>query len=110
MLLTAQHLLIGIGSVQVILVGLRATLGPRPRQFKVQLIVLLLMIGLTSYAAFVVAPKVAAIRVAVNGPIASLSDDNPAKAEFGRLHAWSGGLMALALVGAMSLVWFDRRE
>ena len=109
-LLRAQHLLLVAGALQVVLLNVRAALGPRPRQYKIQLIVMLLMLAATGYAAFVTAPKIDAIRVAARGPIAALADGDPAKAAFGRLHGWSNGLMALALVGAMSLMWFDRRE
>lgn len=109
-LLRAQHFLIGAGAIQAVLLNVRAALGPRPRRYKEQLAIVLLMVGLTSYSAFVIAPKIDAIRVAANGPIAALANDNPAKAEFGRLHGWSNGLMALTLIGAVSLLWFDRRE
>lgn len=109
-LLRAQHWLIAAGAVQAVLLNVRAALGPRPRQYKPQLIVVMLMIGVTGYSAFVLAPRIDQIRVAANGPIAALADDNPMKSEFGRLHGWSNGLMALTLAGAMSLFWFDRRE
>ena len=109
-LLRAQHFLIGAGAIQAVLLNVRAALGPRPRQYKVQLATILLMIAVTGYAAFIIAPQIDAIRVSANGPIAALAEDNPAKAEFGALHGWSNGLMALTLVGAMSLMWFDRRE
>lgn len=109
-LLRAQHFLLGAGIVQAILLNVRAAVGPRPRHYKVQFIVMLLMLAATGYSAFVIAPKIDAIRVAVNGPIAALADGDPTKTEFGRLHGWSNGLMALTLVGAISLMWFDRRE
>lgn len=110
MLLRSQHWLIGFGAVQAVLLNARAALGPRPRKYKTQLAIVLLMIAVTGYAAFVIAPKIETIRVAANGPIASLTDDNPVKAQFGRLHGWSNGLMALTLAGAVSLFWLDRRE
>lgn len=109
-LIRAQHWLIGAGAVQAVLLNVRAALGPRPRQYKIQLAIIFLMIAITGYAAFVVAPKIDAIRVAANGPIASLADSDPAKAEFGRLHGLSNGLMALTLVGALGMFWLDRRE
>ena len=109
-LLVAQHYLVGAGALQAILLNIRAAVGPRPRQYKVQLVTMLFMIALTGYSAFVIAPKIEVIRASANGPIAALSNDNPAKAEFGKLHGWSNGLMALTLVGAISLMWFDRRE
>jgi hypothetical protein len=106
----AQHWLIGAGAVQAVLLNVRAALGPRPRQYKVQLAAIFLMIAITGYAAFIVAPKIDAIRVAANGPIASLPDSDPSKAAFGRLHGLSNGLMALTLVGAFAMFWLDRRE
>ena len=109
-LLLAQHYLVFVGALQAVLLNVRAAVGPRPRQYKVQLITMLFMIALTGYSAFVIAPKIDAIRVSANGPIAALGNDNPVKAEFGKLHGWSNGLMALTLVGAISLMWFDRRE
>lgn len=109
-LLRAQHFLIGAGAIQAVLLNVRAAVGPRPRQYKIQLATVMLMIALTGYSAFVIAPKIEAIRVAANGPIAALASDNPAKAQFGALHGWSNGLMALTLIGAVSLMWFDRRE
>lgn len=109
-LLRGQHILLGAGILQAVLLNARAALGPRPRQFKIQLATVFVMIALTGYSAFIIAPRIDAIRVSANGPIAALADDNPVKAEFGRLHGWSNGLMALTLIGAMSLMWFDRRE
>ena len=109
-LLRAQHFLIGAGALQAVLLNVRAAVGPRPRQYKIQLAMVLFMIAVTGYAAFIIAPQIEAIRVSANGPIAALANDNPAKAEFGALHGWSNGLMALTLVGAISLMWFDRRE
>ncbi len=109
-LLRAQNFLIGAGALQAILLNVRAAVGPRPRQYKVQLATILLMIALTGYSAFIIAPKIESIRVSANGPIAALANDNPAKAQFGALHGWSNGLMALTLIGAISLMWFDRRE
>lgn len=109
-LLRAQHWLIGAGALQVILLNVRAAVGPRPRHYKVQLIVLLLMLAATGYAAFVIAPHIDAIRIGANGPVAALADANPMKAEFGRLHGWSLGLMALTFVGAISLMWADQGE
>ncbi len=109
-LLRAQHFLIGAGAIQAVLLNVRAAVGPRPRQYKIQLATVLLMIVVTGYSAFIIAPEIESIRVAANGPIAALSNDNPAKAQFGALHGWSNGLMALTLIGAVSLMWFDRRE
>ncbi len=109
-LLRYQHILWIAGALQLGLIGARAALGPRPRRFKLQIIVLLLMLAATSYSALVIAPKIDQIRASTPGTIAARADDSPVKREFGRLHGFSSGLMALAFAGALVLFWFDSRE
>lgn len=105
-----QHVLWIAGGLQLVLLGARAALGPRPRRFKLQLIVLLSMLAATSYSSLVIAPKIDSIRSSTSITIAALPDDNPVKREFGQLHGLSTGLMALAFAGALVLFWFDSKE
>jgi len=105
-----QHVLWVAGGLQLALVGARAALGPRPRRFKLQLLVLVGMLAASSYSALVIAPRIDAIRTSTATSVAALPDDNPVKREFGRLHGLSNGLLALAFAGALALFWFDRRE
>lgn len=105
-----QHVLWITGALQLALLGARAALGPPPRRFKLQFLVLLAMLAATSYSALVIAPKIDRIRTSTPTAIAALPDDSAVKREFGQLHGLSSGLMALALAGALGLFWFDSRE
>ncbi|MBP6716714.1 MAG: DUF4149 domain-containing protein [Acidobacteria bacterium] len=105
-----QHLLWIVGAVQFVLIGTRAAIGPRPRRFKWQLAILTAMLAATTYSALVIGPKIDGIRTTTPVAIATLADDNPVKREFGQLHGLSNGLMALALVGALAMCWFDTKE
>lgn len=105
-----QNVLWIAGALQLVLLGARAALGPPPRRFKVQFIVLLSMLAATSYAALVIAPRIDRIRTSTPTTIAALADDSPVKREFGQLHGFSSGLLALAFAGALVLFWFDSKE
>lgn len=105
-----QHVLWVAGGLQLALVGARAALGPRPRRFKLQLLVLVGMLSASSYSALVIAPRIDAIRTSQATTMAALPDDSPVKSEFGRLHGMSNALLALAFAGALVLFWFDSRE
>jgi len=105
------HVLMAAGVIQLLLVGIRAALGPRPRRFKAQVAILLLMLGLTGYVGYIVAPRIDAIRQSrPNTPIASLAADDPVRREFVMLHGLSNGLLLVAWIGALTLTWFERRE
>lgn len=105
-----QHLLWIAGGLQLALLGARAALGPRPRRFKLQLILMLAMLAVSSYTALVLKPRIDQIRNSTPVTMASLPDDNPVKREFGRLHGMSNGLLALAFAGALVMFWFDSKE
>jgi hypothetical protein len=55
-------------------------------------------------AQFLVAPRIAAIRDAVSGPIDALAADDSRRIAFGRLHAYSVGWLALAMVAALAVL------
>lgn len=110
MLLRYQHVLWIVGVLQVVLLGTRAALGPVPRRYKWQIIIMAAMLGATSYSALVIAPRIDAIRSSTATTVAALPDDSAVKQEFGRLHGMSTGLLVLALSGAIAMLWFDARE
>ena len=68
------------------------------------------MLALSGYADLVIAPRIAAIRDHTPVAMAALPATDPVRMEFGRLHGLSNGLLALALAGAVSMLWLDRRE
>lgn len=106
----AQFWLWIVGGLQFLLLAARAVIGPRPRGFKWQLGILAGMLALTGYTDLVVAPRIAAIRDQTPVAMAALPSTDPVRMEFGRLHGLSNGLLALALAGAVTMLWLDRRE
>jgi hypothetical protein len=98
------------GGLLLVLLSLRAVLGPRPRMFVVRLVVVTAMLGASLGTTLVLIPGIDAIREGTTGPVASLPDDDTRKAEFGRLHGLSNGLMVLALVGGLWLMWVEMKD
>ena len=105
-----QHVLWITGGLQLVLLGVRAAIGPRPRRFQWQMGLMVAMLAATSYSALVVSPRIDAIRTSTSTTIAALPDDSPVKREFGRLHGVSNGLLALAFAGALAMFWLDASE
>ena len=98
------------GGLLLVLLSLRAVLGPRPRMFLVRLIVVTTMLLGSLAAGVVLTPQIDAIRESTDGPVAALPDDDPRKAEFGRLHGLSNGLMVFVLVGGLWLMWAEMKD
>ena len=99
-----------LAAVILILLGIRAALGPRPRRFAVRVWMVSLMLAMSLATSFLVAPRINAIRVAVNGPIASLPATDERKITFGRLHGLSNGLMLLTVLVGFGLLWTESKE
>jgi hypothetical protein len=105
-----QHVAWGLGAVVLISLGTRAALGPRPRRFAVRMWTVSAMLAASVVTSFVVTPKIDAIRRDVSGPVAALSDDDLRKADFGRLHALSSGLMLVTVLAGIGLIWVEMRD
>jgi hypothetical protein len=86
MLLRYENVLWAVGLVQLVLLVTRAALGPVPRRYKWQLIIMGAMLAATTYSALVISPRIDAIRATTATSISALPDDSPVKQEFGRLH------------------------
>jgi hypothetical protein len=98
------------GLLLIVLLAIRAALGPRPRRIGLRLWTVLGMIAVTAGTLTVLVPRIDGIRRAVPGPIASLAPADPRRIEFGRLHALANGLMVLTLLGGLGLVWFEAQD
>jgi|SRR5687768_15822181 len=62
-----------------------------------------------------VAPRIAELRAGMNGPLASLAPDDPARVAFGRLHMFSVAWLGVAMLGgtiflAVAAITLDREE
>jgi hypothetical protein len=105
-----QHAAWIAGALLVALLIARAVLGPRPRRFAWRMSALLVMMSLSLVSAFVLAPRIEAIRDATPGTIAALADDDPVKATFGRLHGLSNAFALLTILGGVWLIWIEGRD
>jgi hypothetical protein len=60
-------------------------------------------------AEFVIGPRIAAIRATMGGAISSLSQDDPQRILFGRLHAMSVAWLGVAMVAASIFIVLSLR-
>ena len=105
-----QTLAWGAGGAVILLLILRAVLGPRPRPFALRLTIAASMLAVSLASGLMIAPRIDQIRHETSGTVASLPDDDPRKAEFGRLHGLSNGLMALTLVAGAWMLWVEMKD
>src|SRR5262245_12678216 len=99
---------LGVGLLVLFLV--RSLLGPRPRRLAIRMGVVGLMLILGAVTSYYISPRIDQIRNDTRGAIASLSDDDPRKAEFGRLHGLSNILMLCTLGAGISLLWAELND
>ncbi|HET9373188.1 MAG TPA: DUF4149 domain-containing protein [Vicinamibacterales bacterium] len=99
-----------LGGLLLLLLILRAVLGPRPRRFAWRVSVAAVMLGLSLTGGLWIAPQVAAIRDAAPGAVADLPDTDSRKAQFGRLHGISTTLAMVTMLGGVWLMWMEMRD
>jgi hypothetical protein len=105
-----QHLAWFLGGGLLGLLGIRAALGPRPRRFGLQMLLVALMLAASAYTGLIAAPRIDALRADNPTTMAALPATDPRKIEFGRLHGLSNGLMALTLMAGLAVFWIEARE
>lgn len=99
-----------LGALLIALYGLRALLGPRPRQLGLRVWAAIGLLAMSLAGGLFIAPRIDAIRRATSGPVASLPDGDATRSEFGRLHGLSTGLMLLTLLAGAGLMWTEMRD
>lgn len=99
-----------LGGGLLVLFLVRRLLGPRPRYLSVRMGVVVLMLALGAVSAYYISPRIDQIRSETSGSIASLTDGDPRKAEFGRLHGLSNILMLCTLGAGISLLWAELND
>ncbi len=105
-----QHTAWFLGALLLALYGLRALLGPRPRRLGLRVWTAAALLTMSLVGGLVLAPRIDAIRRATDGPVAGLPDGDATRAEFGRLHGFSNGLMLLTLLAGAGLMWTEMRD
>jgi hypothetical protein len=99
-----------MGSVMFVALTLHRLLGARPEKYGIRASILVLMLLVTAYSGFRVAPRIATLQGEVNGPIAALADDDARKVEFNNLHRLANILFGAAAIGGFALLWWEARE
>lgn len=105
-----QHFGWMLGGVLVLLLGVRAALGPRPRRLAVRIWTVAAMVGMSLTGALFLAPRIDEVRNSTPGLVKNLPDGDGRKAEFGRLHGASTILMLLTLAAGAGLLWFEMKD
>lgn len=106
----AQVLAWWLGGALIVLLALRAIIGPRPRRLAFRVWTVAAMLVLTFAAARFITPRVAAIRDAAGGKVSALAESDPRRSEFNRLHGWSNAVMLLTIVAAAGLMFAEVRD
>ena len=99
--------------VGLILLGLlvvRAAAGLRPRRLVGRMSTIAAMLAAGAITAFVITPRIDALRENTPGAIADLADSDERKIEFGRLHGASGALMTATLIAGLGLMWMELQD
>jgi hypothetical protein len=99
-----------LGTILLLLLIARRMLGPPPRRFNMRAAALVVMLSISLVTSFVVAPRIVEIRDGTPGGLAALSDADPRRLEFGRLHGMSSGLMLITLLTGVALFWAETRD
>jgi uncharacterized membrane protein len=105
-----QHWTWGLGPLLMVVLGVRALLGPRPRRLALRMWTIAAMLALSLTSAFVIAPRIDQIRTDTRGAVAALPDSDPRKATFGRLHGLSNVMMLVTLVAGVGLFWAETKD
>lgn len=98
------------GGALLLTLVVRAVLGPRPRRLAFRIALVVIMLAVTAYAAFVIAPRIDELQRTIGVAPSSLQETDPRRVEFGRLHAWSTGLQLVPILGGLSLMYWELKE
>ena len=86
--------------VALIVIGLEIR-APRPRG-RLRGVGAGVMLVACAVAQFIIGGRIERLRVAIGSPIAALAQDDPRRAEFGRLHGLSVAALGAAMVAAVA--------
>ena len=110
MVATAQPVVWALGATLLIMWGVRAALGPRPRWLALRVWAVVAMLGMSIVTAVVLAPRIDALRREVPGAVAELPAQDPRRVEFGRLHGLSTAFMLACIAGGLGLIWCETKD
>jgi uncharacterized protein DUF4149 len=100
----------GCGAVLLATFMVRAVLGPRPRRFAIRAAIACVMLAATLYSGMVVSSQIAGAQAAIGVAPSSLPESDPRRAQFGRLHATSTGLLLIPVIGGLMLLFWELKD
>ena len=100
----------GLGAAAFALLIARSLIGPRPRKLALRLGAIVLMLGISAAGAFYISPRIDSLRDSTPQAIASLPEGDPRRAEFGKLHGLSSGLLLVTLLTGVGLIWAESKD
>lgn len=105
------HLLsYGCGCLLFVTLAARAVLGPRPVYLAARLTLVIVMLIAAGYSGLVLTGDIESLRAEIGVAPSSLSEDDPRRAAFGRLHALSTALQLIPVLGGLALMVFELKD
>ena len=105
-----QHWSWLLGGLTVVLLFVRALLGPRPRRLGWRVGLAAAMLALSVVTSQVISPRIERIRQETAGAIATLPAGDPRRVEFGRLHGLSNIFMLVTLLAGAVLITLEAAD
>lgn len=85
-------------------------IGPRPAAFGIRVGVIAVMLAIALFSGIWVTGRINRLQQQIGAPASTLSESDPRRAEFGRLHGLSTTLMLANVIGGLVLLFWEARE
>ena len=105
-----HYLAYGAGAVLFLSLAIMAILGPRPPAFAIRMAIITVMLGVAVYSGVEVLGEIRTIQDAVRTVPSQLAAGDPGRLRFDQLHQLSTRLMAVDIVAALVLLYWEARE
>lgn len=100
----------GAGILLLLTLFARRILGPRPHRWGIRTAIAALMLLASAYAGVVIAARINVLQQQIGVAPSSLSETDPRRVEFGRLHGLSTALQLVPLLGGLALIFWEIKE
>lgn len=98
------------GAVLLVTLVIRGVMGPRPIMFAARLAIAFLMVLASAYSGLVVSAQIVRAQAEMRVAPSSLTESDPRRQSFGRLHALSTGLELVPIIGGLLLLFRELKD
>ncbi|HET7698713.1 MAG TPA: DUF4149 domain-containing protein [Vicinamibacterales bacterium] len=98
------------GGALLLTLILRRILGPRPHRFAWRAGITAVMLAASAYGSIRIAGRIGQLQREIGAAPSSLSEGDPRRVEFGRLHGISTALQLVPLLGGLMLIYWEIKE